>query len=443
MSTDSRPPLDRVLDLLLDAVCAVDAEGRFVFASAACERIFGYTPEEMIGRNIIEMVHPDDRERTLKAAAQIMRDQPHPHFENRYVRKDGRVVHIMWSARWSASDGIRLAVARDVTALKHAETIQSALYRISEAAHAAEGLSALCRHIHRIVGELLPADSFLVALYDESSGTLSFPYIADEREHGREPQRLDSGTPIAEVIHTGQCVLAKSGDGAAGTAAVPAPGGRDADWLGVPLTSRNGVMGALVVQSHGRNMPYTPEHKDLLQYVSTQIATAIERKQTQIRLHHMALHDPLTDLPNRALFHDRFDVALKRAGRNGEHLALLYVDLDEFKQVNDTFGHEAGDLVLRDVARRLVQCVRESDTVGRMGGDEFTVLLTNIHAADSAGLVADKVRAAINAPFELAGRTLALSATIGIAVYPENGNDKAQLLRHADGSMYATKPRRG
>ena len=155
----------------------------------------------------------------------------------------------------------------------------------------------------------------------------------------------------------------------------------------------------------------------------------------------MALHDDLTDLPNRALFYDRFDTALRRADRDREYLGLLYLDLDDFKQVNDKFGHEVGELLLREVARRLVQCVRGSDTVGRMGGDEFTVLLTNIRRAESVDFVADKVRAAINAPFDLDGRTLTISASIGTAVYPEHGEDRDQVFRHADASMYTAKMR--
>jgi PAS domain S-box-containing protein len=110
-------PLANVMDLMLDAICVVDVDGRYLFVSAACERIFGYTPEEMLGRPMIELVYPPDRERTLAAAAEIMAGQPKPHFENRYVRKDGQVVHIMWSARWSEADQARIAVARDITEL--------------------------------------------------------------------------------------------------------------------------------------------------------------------------------------------------------------------------------------------------------------------------------------------------------------------------------------
>ena len=168
MNTATLPNLEKVMDLVLDAVCVVDAEGRYVFVSAAFERIFGYARDELVGLNMIDLVHPDDRERTLKAAREIMSGQPKIHFQNRYIRKDGRVVDIMWSARWSGSDGLRVAVARDITELKRAENLKSALYRISEAAHTAEGLPALYERIHQIISDLIPAENFFLALYDDA-----------------------------------------------------------------------------------------------------------------------------------------------------------------------------------------------------------------------------------------------------------------------------------
>jgi PAS domain S-box-containing protein len=129
MTPDPCPvPLANVIDLLVDAICVVRADTEIVFISAASERIFGYRPEEMIGRHMSEFMHPDDRERTLLHAQQLVTSGAPGYFENRYVRKDGRVVDLMWTARWSAQDGVRVAVARDITGRKRAESMQAALY---------------------------------------------------------------------------------------------------------------------------------------------------------------------------------------------------------------------------------------------------------------------------------------------------------------------------
>lgn len=441
------PSIDHVMDLLLDAVCVVDVEGRYVFVSAAFERIFGYAPEEIIGRPMIELVHPDDRERTLQAANEIMAGQPKPHFQNRYVRKDGRVVHIMWSARWSEADGMRIAVARDITELERAEQIQVALHAISESAHSAADLMTLFGHIHLIIGKLLPANNFFVALYDARKDELSFPYFVDQYDQAPAPCRLDSGTLSGEVIRSGRALLL--------TPDTPTPPEPDRsltrrhslDWLGVPLAGQHGVIGALVVQSYSGEVRYTEQDKALLQFVSTQVAAAIERKQTETRLRYLARHDQLTALPNRELFHDRLRTALAEAHRDSRRPAVLYLDLDRFKSVNDSYGHDIGDLLLCEAAARIRRCVRESDTVGRIGGDEFVVLLAGIgpsgHAAAIATAIAADILAALAQPFELGGRQVQMSVSIGMAVYPEHGEDDRALLRRADDTMYAAKRRGG
>ncbi|HZQ98024.1 MAG TPA: EAL domain-containing protein [Chloroflexota bacterium] len=165
------------------------------------------------------------------------------------------------------------------------------------------------------------------------------------------------------------------------------------------------------------------------------------RKELERQLAHQAFHDVLTGLPNRALFVDRLDHALVRAGRRHASVAVLFLDLDRFKVVNDSLGHDVGDNLLVAVAQRLRGCVRSGDTVARLGGDEFTVLLEDIAAAADAGQVAERIMAAMQAPFELAGHELCISASIGIAVSGGHGVRPDDLLRDADAALYRSKSR--
>ncbi len=153
----------------------------------------------------------------------------------------------------------------------------------------------------------------------------------------------------------------------------------------------------------------------------------------------MAHYDASTDLPNRTLLYDRIDMAFERSLRHGERVGLLYMDLNGFKGVNDTYGHEIGDALLRAAASRLVGSLRDADTVARMGGDEFTVLLTDIRSAEDVERVADNIRHILSQPFELRGHRLTINASVGRAVYPEDGADRESLLRKADAQMYACK----
>lgn len=164
------------------------------------------------------------------------------------------------------------------------------------------------------------------------------------------------------------------------------------------------------------------------------------RKAAEEEIRHLAFYDPLTSLPNRRLLHDRLHQALVRAKRGSSRMALMFLDLDKFKPVNDEFGHKAGDELLRAIAQRLQACVRESDTVARMGGDEFVVLLTSIATVQDALGVAEKIHAALKQPFTLPqGHEVSISSSSGIAIYPEHGRDEATLTSHADAAMYQAK----
>jgi diguanylate cyclase (GGDEF)-like protein/PAS domain S-box-containing protein len=164
-----------------------------------------------------------------------------------------------------------------------------------------------------------------------------------------------------------------------------------------------------------------------------------ERKQAEEKMRHLATYDPLTDLPNRALVDDRLRQALTAAKRDKTNMALMFLDLDKFKPINDTLGHDVGDLLLKEVAVRMQECVRESDTIGRIGGDEFVVLLPAVDSDQHAVRVAEKIRQALNRPFYLAEQDLHIAASIGVALYPEHGDTPKTLFKHADTAMYYAK----
>ena len=172
---------------------------------------------------------------------------------------------------------------------------------------------------------------------------------------------------------------------------------------------------------------------------------AIERKRMEERLHHMATHDALTGLPNRSLFHDRLTHAIElsrrlSSGKNEKwELAVMLLDLDNFKSANDMYGHLQGDILLQVVTEQLRDCVRESDTVARMGGDEFTLIFENVSGTDDAAGLARKVLAVFDRPFQFGGHELNVTASIGISLYPRDGQDAETLLSRADIAMYRAK----
>ena len=164
-----------------------------------------------------------------------------------------------------------------------------------------------------------------------------------------------------------------------------------------------------------------------------------ERKRAEEQVKHLAFHDPLTNLPNRLLFSDRLTLAVAQAHRHDQRLAVLFLDLDRFKVINDSLGHSVGDELLRQVAERIQEYVREGDTVARLGGDEFTLLVPGITAEEDAAKIAKKICDAIHDPFWIDGRELFVTTSMGVAVYPSDGHDAETLVRNADSAMYRAK----
>ncbi|HEX7029898.1 MAG TPA: EAL domain-containing protein [Gammaproteobacteria bacterium] len=212
--------------------------------------------------------------------------------------------------------------------------------------------------------------------------------------------------------------------------------------LGAPFRHDGKVRGLIVMEHVGLPRHWSRDERmfasSLADFLSLAMA-ASGRQQAQEQLQHLANFDRLTSLPNRSMFHDRLSHALTKAQRSNREIALLFVDVDRFKSVNDSLGHHVGDRVLRAIAKRLMRCVRKSDTVARLGGDEFTVILDELEDIDVVIAVCERILETVSEPLVLAENDIALTCSIGIALYPNDGVDAEMLLQNADTAMYRVK----
>ncbi|NEX64146.1 sensor domain-containing protein [Noviherbaspirillum galbum] len=430
MSIETMDPFADIADLLLDAIVIVDLSGKVVAANAACLAVFGYTPEELTGKTLFDHVVPEDRAKTWEESLLVMSGTPRIGFENRYIRKDGSIAHIMWSARCDAERQLRIGVARDITAKKRAEAVQMALYQIAALAHGSDGLSQLLDETHRIVSRLVSVAGMAV-IDARVKHRLNCLYQSDSSGKGAGMVDEAARQLVDKALQEQQPVVSD----------LPgATGGAGMSLLAAPLSGTQGPVGALILKSHP-GMRFTDDDTKLLHFVSSQVAVALERRWLLDELTRSARYDDLTGLPNRRLFYDRLETALSQSRRRNSRSALLYLDIDGFKQINDTLGHTAGDELLRVLARRIKKTMREEDTVARLGGDEFVVLLPHVSTLEAATGVAEKIRTTCNEMVWLDRHLVEPRLSIGVAIYPDQASDATQLMKLADQSMYEEKRR--
>src|SRR5258706_181909 len=403
--------IQQLIEAVPQPIFFKDAEGHYLGVNAAWEKFFGIPRKQFIGKSVFEL-YPDDQALAKRhhARDQELFGRPGSQsYEAAIVAADREVHHTIYiKATFNKSDGSvagLIGTITDVSGLKEAE----AALRKSEARF---------RDLTELSSDWYWEQDADFRFTEISSNVRKVGLDADEnigrtrwdmeRVHMTEEQRqaqkelMEAHQPFQDFVYQ--------------------------------RTDANGnlhtisVSGRPIFDEEGRFTGYRGTGKDIT-----------EQKKVEDQIRHMAHHDALTGLPNRVLLHDRIGQAIAQARRDGRVAALLVIDLDRFKNVNDSLGHQVGDGLLRTVAERLVACVRGTDTVARMGGDEFVVVLAELRQAEDAGQVAQKILAALPQPVNIDGHELRVTTSIGICVHPHDGEDAETLMRNADAAMYHAK----
>lgn len=360
------------------------------------------------------------------------------------------------------------ALTQEVADRERAEHLQSALFQIAELSSQPGDMAELFQTLHGIVGDLLFAQNFYIALFDDATSEVTFPYYVDERQTTSPAARRGCRGLTEYVIRQRRPCLIDSDKAerlaAEGEIELADESVRSHSWLGIPLFDGDVVRGVLAVQSYTSQVRYTLRDQDLLTFVSRHIDTALSRRtaaeaihaanlklearvqnrtreldHANAKLQHENSHDALTGLPNRTYLQQRLNSAWSQFGREGGHLAVMFIDLDRFKMVNDSLGHHFGDLLLMQAAHRLRGCLRDADMLARLGGDEFSVLAPEA-PLDVVIEIAERILVAFDLPFFINGYEVFSSCSIGIvSADSQFHHEPADLLRDADAAMYRVK----
>ncbi|GAA0593063.1 PAS domain S-box protein [Caenispirillum bisanense] len=395
----------RLVDSMQDGLILL-RDGRFDFVNEAAGRIVGLSPAVLVGRPFLSVVAPEDQALIADRYDRRLRGEPVPkEYEARLVRADGsRAVVNLHTTLITAPDGARLHIAtiKDITERKRIE----------------DELRTLSSALDQSAAAVVITDARGIIEYVNDRFTKLTGWDADEVK-GRPAEILadPDGGPEADAM------------------AKAMSQGRP--WKG---EARGRRKTGEVYWEHTSIAPVRDADGGITHYVAVK-EDITRRKESEHRVWQQANYDAVTGLPNRVLFQDRLAQSLTRARRRrGERLCVMFIDLDRFKYVNDTLGHEAGDELLREVGVRLASCVRESDTVARLAGDEFTVLLPDPGADKDITAVAVRILEMLRERFLIAGgREVFVGGSIGVALFPADGEDTATLLKNADTAMYRAK----
>jgi len=395
-----------------DLIWSLDAGGRWTYLSpAAARRIYRCDPADMLGREFREQTAQELNDRDLAVFRRVLEGESVFDYETRHVRRDGSHVDLSFNAvpMRDARNAVvgATGTARDITAEKSAA---AALYENVEKLRLA-----------------VDAAELMYWEWDRDS---------DQLHWGRDPSGLVGAAPAGrstrwseyrEMVHPEdrERYLEKI----------------NAAWEQVgPCSNEYRVVkqdGQVVwLSSHAKTLADASGRVHRMIGVSQDIT---ERKRQEEEARFLAYHDTLTGLPNRRLLDDRLRQAVFLAQRRDSRMALMVVDLDRFKQVNDALGHRAGDAVLREAAHRISGCVRKADTLARHGGDEFVVVIPDLQQDVDCQVVAEKILRSLEAPFHVDGQEFSIGASIGVSLFPADAGDGEALLRNADAAMYRAK----
>ena len=439
--------LQLIVERALDSMSVLDSRGVFQYGSPLVHALLGYAPGELLGKSSFDYIHPDDVDRAKQAFRQALETGILGQVNLRVRCKDGN---------WKVLEVAGRAVRRDSEMLVVANTQDVTDRRRDEALIAAEKNLFEMIAKDRLLAEIL--DALVRAIEEQSTGMLCSVLLLDadgvHLRHGAAPslpadfnKAIDGMTIGPQSGSCGTAAFLKKLIVAEDTVHDPrwahyrdlaSQYGLRASWSTPIMSAADKVLGTFDVYYREPKSP-KPHDLEIMGHAANLAAIAIERKQTQSQVERLAHFDALTNLPNRTLMLDRLKQSLVQAHRNKRGVALLFVDLDNFKEVNDNLGHAIGDAVLCAVAERMVNCVREGDTVSRQGGDEFVIILPNMQQREDVRPVAQKILGAFATPFVVGGRDFVITASIGISFHPEHGKNAQTLMINADSAMYRAK----
>ena len=441
---DSASHMKGILNAVNEGVVTFNSDLYIVMINRFALNLWGYSREHILGEKLSKLIaKPYSKKIEKYVKTETLSEQLNALSKNlkiKGVKKNGGKFPISLNfVENKIEDEIYYTVAiTDLTDTLKNKEIQDCILKISNSVRISTNIKQLYRDIYKNLNSLIPAKDFSISLLLNEKNVEEHNYSNNKKLYHKK--KSIKGNLIESVIQNREALIygfeeieyLKEKNRINKNIKSPT------SYIGVPLIISNEIIGAISIKSFDQNITYNEEQLKILIFISDQIAMAIDKVKSVEEMHYLAYYDKMTKLPNRTLFNDRAELAFKNALRNKEKYVVLFLDLDEFKIVNDTMGHNAGDELLKNISQRIVESVREGDTVSHWGGDEFTIL-SKIKNVDDNKHLCERILNNIKQDVIINKKTINCSASIGGAIYPMDGDNIEDLVQKADMAMYLSK----
>ena len=441
---DSASHMKGVLNAVNEGVITFDSDLKIIMINRYALNLWGYSREQILGKSLTMLIDKPYSQRIEKYAEdENLSDKLNmlnKNLEIKGLTKDKNKFPMSLNFvenKTEVSQYFTVAVT-DLTSYFKNKQIQSCMLEISNSVRVSTNIKQLYRDIYKNLSLLMPIEEFAISLILEDNLVQEYNYKSKTRTF--ESKYEISSSIIEPIIYNKKHLIYCSEE----IEYLKEKNKLDKSFetpnsfIGCPLIISKEIIGVVSVRSFDKKINYTNDELNILKFISDQIALAIDKVKSVEEMHYLAYYDKMTNLPNRILFNDRSKLAFKNAKRNKDKYAVLFLDLDEFKLVNDTMGHNAGDKLLKIIAKKLKNSVREGDTISHWGGDEFTIL-SKINNIKDNEILCKRILNEIKKPVKINNKNIECSVSIGTSIYPTDGENIDDLIQKADMAMYVSK----
>ena len=441
---DSASHMKSVLNAVNEGVITFNSKLKIIMMNRFALNLWGYSRDEILGQNLSILISAPYSQRIKNYAKKNTLSEKinllNQNIKIRGVKKNKTEfpIGLNFVENKINTELFYTVAITDLTENFKNKEIQNCILKISNSVRISTNIRQLYKDIYKNLTSLIPAEDFTISLILDKNNIQEYNYNNIKTSFNKK--KSIKKNIIEPIIANKKSLIYSSEqieylkDKKQLNSKLKTP----TSYIGSPLIISNEIIGVVSIKSFDKKNIYNEEDLNILKFISGQIAMAIDKVKSVEEMHYLAYYDKMTKLPNRTLFNDRSKIAFKNAERNNDQYAVLFLDLDEFKIVNDTMGHNAGDQLLKIVAERIVACVREGDTISHWGGDEFTIL-SKIKDIDDNKKLCERILNKVKEKTIINKKTINCSLSIGAAIYPIHGDNIDDLIQKADMAMYLSK----